>query len=179
MGAHFTVLPRAQRTPVMPLDSLTPDVNSFKANHHATSTPRVISSQVTVTSHTQARATDCCTRTTKWQVIKMPYHNTILTLDCFWKYFKRIQKFTNLLHEFWNNKINSSTNCQSMVEQVSMFNVVSPSQYTKVQFRDKYLRWKYIGWSDATESMVTIWSPFCGYNVTRWVKWRRFIVSFK
>ena len=24
-----------------------------------------------------------------------------------------------------------------------------------------------------------IWSPFCGYNMMRWVKWRRFIVQIK
>jgi len=41
---------------------------------------------------------------------------------------------------------------------------------------------QYIGWSDVTESVATIRSPFCGYNTTdimRWVKWRRFIVLFK
>ena len=41
---------------------------------------------------------------------------------------------------------------------------------------------QYIRWSDVTESVATIRSPFCGYSTTdimRWVKWRRFIVLFK
>ena len=28
----------------------------------------------------------------------------------------------------------------------------------------------YTGWSDATESTVTIWSPFCGYNLAHCVE---------
>ena len=39
----------------------------------------------------------------------------------------------------------------------------------------------YRGWSNVAESVVTIRTPFCGYNTiwTRWVKWRRFIVLLK
>jgi len=36
----------------------------------------------------------------------------------------------------------------------------------------------YIGWSDVSESMVTIRSAFCGYDIMRWVKWQRFIMLF-
>ena len=38
---------------------------------------------------------------------------------------------------------------------------------------------EYIGWSDVTESMVTIRSPFCGYHTIYCVKRRRFIVLLK
>jgi len=37
----------------------------------------------------------------------------------------------------------------------------------------------YIGWSDVTDSMVKIWSPFRGYNMTMsGIKGQRFIVLF-
>ena len=36
--------------------------------------------------------------------------------------------------------------------------------------RQSEMSWLYIGWNDVTESMVTIRSPFCGYNLAYWVE---------
>ena len=71
-------------------------------------------------------------------------------------------RFSLLVNELRNDS-GVTSYLTSVLAFINCLIVSHDSINDRVRIRNELIG-KYIGWSDVTESMVTIWSPFCGYN---------------